>query len=125
AQCLHWLMLPISWAFSATRARTTRGRAGGCRNFESAFRRNCAANSAGRRGISDYGRRRMQLRTGGCGEKQLRRVSQNRLFSFRSFRLPLSKAASANLNSKHSLREKKNLAAATLYFPFFTSRLRR
>src|SRR5262245_47455162 len=61
-------MLPILWAFSATRARTTRGRAGGCRSFESAFRRNCAANSAGRREISGYGRTKLQSRTASCGK---------------------------------------------------------
>ena len=69
ARCLHWLMPPILWVFSATHVRTMRGRVGGCRSFVSAFRRNCAANSAGRRGISDYGKTRSQLRRFGplCG----------------------------------------------------------
>src|SRR5262249_61541146 len=99
-------------------ARTTRTLVGSCRSSESAFRRNCAANSAGRREISDYGRTRSQLRMASCGKTQLSKASLNRYFSFQSLRLPLSKAATANLNSKHFSREKKSLGAATLYFPF-------
>src|SRR5262245_16990315 len=59
---LHWLMPPILWAFSATRVRTTRDRAGGCRSFEAAFRRSCALSSAGRREISGYGKTTLQSR---------------------------------------------------------------
>src|SRR5262249_6996171 len=49
AQCLHWLMLPILWVFSATRARTMRTLAGSCQSSESAFKRSCAFNGRTRK----------------------------------------------------------------------------
>src|SRR5262249_21649105 len=98
AQCLHWLMLPILLGFSATRARTTRAPAGNCRSSESAFRRNCAANLAGR--ISRYGRTN-QSRTASGGKRKSNQLSPGRYFSFRSLRLPLSGAVSGSLNSIH------------------------
>ena len=119
------LILPTLWAFSATRARTTRAQVGGCRSFESAFRRSCAPNSAGREETSDYGRTRPPLHTESYGKKISRRLSLRLHFSFQSLRLLPSKAATANLNLKHFLREKRSSTAVTSYSLFCISRFQR
>jgi len=77
------------------------------------------------RGQLGYGRTKLQSHTASCGKTKSSRLSLSRYFSFQSLRLLLSEATTANLNSTRFWREKKSLAAGTLYFRFFTSQFRR
>jgi hypothetical protein len=117
AQCLHWLMLPILWAFSATRAKTTRALVGGCRSSESAFRKNCAANSAGQREISGYGRTRLPSRTASCGKTKSSQIIAESVFFIPIITPTAIKSPHCKFEFDSFLAREKELGRSDLVFP--------
>jgi hypothetical protein len=121
----HWLTLLILWAFSATRAPTTRAPKANCQGSENSFRRNCEPQLGRTKADFRLWQDQAAIAHGELWENKIKSAVAESVFSFRLLRLPQSEAANANLSLIHFSREKKNLGATTLFFLFFIFQFQR